>query len=107
MIDIMIFKDANNIKVNNIRSVIISEGDWNTAGKIHVAKRLMQQAVKLNLLPSEHIAGRKGRKATDGALTKRLILDNAKIYRRSMAIVSTDAANCYDRIRVVYYESGR
>lgn len=98
MIDIMIFKKANNLKVNNIRSVIISEGDWNTAGKIYVTKRLMQQAEKLHLLPSEHIGGRKGRKATDGALTKRLILDNAKIYRRSMAIVSTDAANCYDRM---------
>ena len=98
MIDIMIFKKPSNIRVDNIRSIIISEGDWNTSGKIHVTRRLMKQAEKCHLLPREHMGGRKGRKATDGALTKRLILDNVKIYKRSIAIVSTDAANCYDRM---------
>jgi len=98
MIDIMAFKKANNIKVNNIRAIIISESDWNTAGKILVARKLMQHAELHNLLPREHMGGRKGRKATDGALTKRLLMDNARIYRRHLVVISTDAANCYDRM---------
>jgi len=98
MVDIMAFKKQNNIKVTNIRAIIISESDWNTAGKILVARKLMKHAEKFNLLPQEHMGGRKGRKATDGALTKRLLLDNARIFKRSMAIISTDAANCYDRM---------
>ena len=98
MIDIMIFKKPSNIRVDNIRAVIISEGDWNTSGKIHVTRRLMKQAEACHLLPKEHMGGRKGRKATDGSLTKRLVLDNVKVFKRSIAIVSTDAANCYDRM---------
>ena len=39
-----------------------------------------------------------GKKSTDGGLTKRLILDNARLLQKPMAIVSTDAANCYDRM---------
>ena len=44
MIDIMAFKKKDNIKVNNIRSIIISESDWNAAGKVHITRRMMQQA---------------------------------------------------------------
>jgi len=102
MIDIMAFKKPNNIHVSNIRSIIISEADWNTAGKIHIARRMMQNAEDCNLLPDEHIGGRKGRKATDGVLTKRLFLDNARLLRRPVAIISTDAANCYDRMTHTY-----
>jgi len=52
----------------------------------------------MNLLPSEHYGGRKGKKAIDGALTKRLIMDNSRMMCKPMVIVSTDAANCYDRM---------
>ena len=98
MVDIMAFKKQDNIKVSNIRSIIISEADWNSAGKIQVTRRMMKQAEARKLLPPEHMGGRKGRKATDGVLTKRLILDNSRITKRHMIIISTDAANCYDRM---------
>jgi len=52
--------------------------DWNTVGKIIVARKLMQHAEHHGLLPREHMGGRKGRKATDGTLKKRLLLDNFK-----------------------------
>ena len=58
----------------------------------------MNQAEKLNLLPKEHLGGRKGQKSIDGAITKRLILDNARLTQKPMIIISTDAANCYDRM---------
>ena len=57
---------------------------------------MMRNAEKSNLLPNEHLGGRKNKKSTDGGLTKRLILGNARLLQKPMAIVSTDAANCYD-----------
>ena len=98
MIDIMAFKKPDNIKVTNIRSIIISEADWNTIGKLVIAKKMMKNAESSQILPREHIGGRKGRKATDGALTKKLAIDNARLLRKPLAIISTDAANCYDRM---------
>ena len=97
-LDIMSFKKNNSINVNTLRTIIISEADWNAAGKIYITKRMMQNAEAQQLLPRGHIGGRKGRKATDGALTKRLALDNSRLLSRPMAIISTDAANCYDRM---------
>ena len=98
MIDIMAFKKPDNIKVSNIRSIIISEADWNSIGKLIIAKKMMKNAETHCLLPREHIGGRKSRKATDGALTKRLIIDNSRLLQKPLAIISTDATNCYDRM---------
>ena len=98
MIDIMAFKKPENIKVSNIRSIIISEADWNTIGKLVIAKKMMENAEANEVLPREHIGGRKGRKATDGALTKKLVMDNARLLQKPVAVISTDAANCYDRM---------
>jgi len=97
-LDIMSFKKETSIHVSTLRTIIISEADWNTAGKIFITRRMMKSAEKSNLLPNEHLGGRKNKKSTDGGLTKRLILDNARLLQKPMAIVSTDAANCYDRM---------
>ena len=97
-LDIMAFKKAHSTKINTLRSIIISEGDWNVAGRIYVTRKLMQQAEKLDLLPEEHLGGRKNRKSIDGAITKRLFLDNSRMLNKPAIILSTDAANCYDRM---------
>jgi len=97
-LDIMSFKKQTSIHVSTLRTIIISEADWNAAGKIFVTRRMMRNAEKMKLLPNEHLGGRKGRKSTDGGLTKRLIMDNARMLQKPMTIVSTDAANCYDRM---------
>jgi len=97
-LDIMSFKKQNSIHVSSLRTIIISEADWNASGKVFVTRRMMKDAERNNRLPPEHLGGRKGKKSTDGGLTKRLILDNARLLNRPMAIISTDAANCYDRM---------
>ena len=97
-LDIMAFKKANSTRINTLRSIIISEGDWNVAGRIYVTRRMMQQAEELKLLPEEHLGGRKGRKSIDGAITKRIFLDNSRLLQKPAIILSTDAANCYDRM---------
>jgi len=97
-LDIMAFKKAHSTQINTLRSIIISEGDWNVAGRIYVTRKMMKQAEQLKLLPEEHLGGRKGRKSIDGAITKRLFVDNSCMLQKPTIILSTDAANCYDRM---------
>jgi len=97
-LDIMAFKKTNSIKIDTLRSIILSEADWNAAGRIYVTRKMMGQAEHLGLLPEEHLGGRKGRKSIDGAITKQLYLDNVRSTTTPTVILSTDAANCYDRM---------
>jgi len=97
-LDIMSFKKSSSIHVNTLRTIIISEADWNASGKVYITRRMMRAAESQGLLPEEHFGGRKGKKATDGALTKRLLIDNSRMLAKPIAIISTDAANCYDRM---------
>ena len=97
-LDIMAFKKPGDIKVDTLRSIIISEADWNAAGRIFVTKKMMHQAEKYRLLPEEHLGGRKGRKSIDGAITKQIYIDNVSALRIPTVILSTDASNCYDRM---------
>jgi len=98
MLDIMTFKSPTSIMINSLRSIIIAEADWNAAGRIHITRRMMSQAEKHNLLPHEHIGGRRGKKSIEGAIAKRLLMENSKLMQIPMIVVSTDAANCYDRV---------
>jgi len=98
MLDIMTFKSSTSIMINSLRSIIIAEADWNAAGRIHITRRMMSQAEKYNLLPHEHIGGRKGKKSIEGAIAKRLLMENSRLMQRPMVVISTDAANCYDRV---------
>jgi len=56
------------------------------------------QAEHLKLPLRERYRGRKGKKATDGNLTKRLLIDNSRLLQKPIVIISTDTANCYDRM---------
>ena len=97
-LDIMSFKKSNSIQVNTLRTIVISEADWNASGRILITRKMMQQAESLHLLPPEHMGGRKNKKSITGALTKRLVIDNSRLLKKPLAIISTDAANCYDRM---------
>ena len=97
-LDIMAFKKENCIQIDSLRSIVLSEADWNATGRILITKKMMQQAENLELLPNEHLGGRKGRKSIEGAISKQLYIDNTRIMRIPTIILSTDAANCYDRM---------
>jgi len=97
-LDIMAFKKPDSIQIGTLRSIIISEADWNAAGRIFITRKMMQQAERKNLLPEEHLGGRKGKKSIDGAITKQLYMDNTRMMKIPTVILSTDAANCYDRM---------
>ena len=59
---------------------------------------MLQRADLHNVIPPEHYVGRRGYKATDAVLDKRLALDNIRLMKCTAVITSRDAANCYDRM---------
>jgi len=98
MLDIMTFKSTSSIMVNSLRSIIIAEADWNASGRVHITRRMMTQAEKYDLPPPEHIGCRRGKKSIEGAIAKRMLMENSQLMRKPMIVLSTDAANCYDRV---------
>ena len=97
-LDVMTFKEKGNIRVDKLRTLILGEADWNMGGRIHINRRMLQNAEKHDLIPEEHYGGRHGHKATDAVLTKRLTLDTFRLNKQPAAVTSTDVANCYDRM---------
>jgi len=67
-LDIMAFKKSISSKIDTLRSIVLSEADWNGAGWIFATQKMMKQAGKSYLLPNEHLGDRKGRKSIDGAI---------------------------------------
>ena len=86
-------KEAGNRRVDKLLSLILGEVDWNMGGHIHVKRNMLNNANKLHTIPAEHYGGRRGYKATDAVLDKRLVLDNLRLFKRPAAITLTDAAN--------------
>ena len=94
----MTLNKPGNRNVDKLCSLILGEADWNLGGRIHVNRRMLQNAFSHSLIPSEHYGGIKNKKATDDVLDKRLGVDNIRLECRAASITSTDAANCYDRM---------
>ena len=65
--------------MDKLRSLILGEADWNMGGMLHINTNMLTGAEKLHLIPKEHYGGRKGYKATDAVLNKRLALDNIRL----------------------------
>ena len=97
-LNVMTEKEEGNRRVDKLRSLILGEADWNMGGRIHINRNMLRNANGCNAIPDEHYGGRRGYKATDAILDKRLALDNIRLFKRPAAITSTDAANCYDRM---------
>ena len=97
-LDVMAFKDPDDRRVHRLRSLVLGEADWNMGGRVFINRRMMRNAESSHTIPDEHFGGRKGRRATQAVLTKRLLLDNLRLERRPGAVLSTDIANCYDRM---------
>ena len=96
--NVMTMKEENNYNVDKLRSLILGEADWNMGGRIFVNRRMFRGAESHQLIPHEHYGGRKNMKAIDAVLNKRLALDNIRLQKRPAAILSSDAANFYDRM---------
>lgn len=90
-------KEPGNCLITKMRAILLMEADFNATNKIIYGDRMLWN-VRNNGLMAEEIFSERGRTAEDGALSKVLFYDIVRQSRKTAAINSVDAANCYDSI---------
>ena len=96
-ITLMIRKKANVDLVTKLRTIVLTEADFNYCNKI-LGKSTLDHAERNHLLPKEQYGSRKGHNSIDQAVHKRLSYDIMRQSRRPGALCSNDAKACFDRI---------
>ena len=94
---VMIKKKANLNNISALRSVVLTEADFNFNNKI-LGRRTINHAEKINDIAPEQYGSRKGKSACDQALHKTLTYDIMRQTKKPGALCSNDAKSCYDRI---------
>jgi hypothetical protein len=97
-ISIMLEKDPGQPSLNRLRIIHLFEADYNLFLKVFWARRLVQRGEEYNLFGEAQQGSRKGRKANDAVLLKRLTYDMTRIQRSNLGTFDNDAKSCYDRI---------
>ena len=93
----MIKKKSQLEHISSLRSIVLTEADFNYNNKI-LGKTAMMVAEDKNLLAPEQYGSRKGRSAIDHAIHKRLSYDILRQSRTPGALCSNNAKSCFDRI---------
>ena len=96
-IDVEIPKKANSFRTDKLRTIVLLEADFNFGNKV-ISRRIAQTAEMYGSLAPEQYGSRKGHRATECALNKRLTLDMLRVLRWPGALCSNDLKSCYDRI---------
>lgn len=96
-IDVEIPKKANSFRTDKLRTIVLLEADFNFGNKV-ISRRVAQTAEMYGSLAPEQYGSRKGHRATECALNKRLTLDMLRVLRWPGALCSNDLKSCYDRI---------
>ena len=94
---VMIRKKAKSDMLKDLRSVVLTEAEWNFNNKV-LGKTTLEHAEKHNLLPPEQYGSRKGKKSIDHVINKRLTYDILRQTRRPGLLCSNDAKSCFDRV---------
>ena len=89
------------VDMSNLRYLQLFEGDFNHFKQKFIGLIAMENLVNSGLLPEEH-GSRKGSTAIDSSLDVTLSVDISRQSRITMAILSLDAAQCYDRVNRVF-----
>ena len=97
-VSIILEKLYSNIKVTNLRAILLLETDFNALNKIIFNNRVIPVIEASNSIPEEIIRDRRGQSFIHMALNKKLVCDIGNQLKKPMVVVSTDATNCYDRI---------
>lgn len=93
----MLPKKSNSDKVTDLRTIVLQECEYNFNNK-KIGKDAMNHAERNNFIAWEQYGSRKGRRAIDQALNKRLTYDLIRFNRRPASMCSNDAKSCYDRV---------
>ena len=99
-LQVMLEKVAGICLVDKLRSIQLYEADLNWYMKFIFNDIALEKLNALGLLPEEHYS-RKGSTAEDACLEKTLTLDISRQSRTPMALISVDAAQCYDRVHPI------
>ena len=96
-LQVLLEKVAGVSLVTKLRSIQLYEADYNWFNKLIFHDQAMSMLQATGLMPEEHLS-QKQSLAEDACFDKILTLDLARQSRRPMALVSIDAAQCYDRV---------
>ena len=83
--------------MTNLRYLQLFEGNFNQLKQKFIGMIAMQNLASSGLLPEEH-GSRRGSTAVDSSFDVALSVDISRQSRIPMAILSMDAAQCYDRV---------
>ena len=94
---VMIKKKAQLNHVSALRSIVLTEADFNFNNKV-LGRRVIQHAEDINDIAPEQYGSRKHKSAIDQALHKHLSYDIIRQTKLPAALCSNDAKSCYDRV---------
>ena len=96
-LNVLLEKVAGVALVNKLRAILLMEADMNMCNKLIFGRRMMDAARDHQLIPDEQFAEKQS-DGQDGVFLKRLLADISRQLKIALAIISADAANCYDRV---------
>ena len=96
-LQVLLEKIAGVCLVTKLRSIQLYDSHFNWFNKIIFNDFAMINLCSSGCLPEEHFSQR-GQTAEDACFDKTLTLDISRQSRQPMALISVDAAQCYDRV---------
>ncbi len=99
-LQVLLEKVAGVSAVEKLRSIQLYEGDYNWFNKLVFNDQALAALNRSGFMPEEHFS-QKQSMAEDACFDKILTLDLARQTRLPMALVSIDAAQCYDRVNLL------
>ena len=97
IINTILFKDPDNVRLDRTRVIHIYEADYNLALGIKW-RTATQHAEEFNLLNEGQYGSRTGRRATDPVLIEEMQYEISRATRKPLLLTHYDATACYDRI---------
>ena len=97
-VSVLLEKDPGRPSINRLRIIHLFEADYNLFLKIFWARRLVHRGEEYKQFGESQQGSRKGRRANDAVLLKRLTYDLTRIQRSNLGTFDNDAKSCYDRI---------
>ena len=97
IINTILFKDPDNVRLDRTRVIHIYEADYNLALGIKW-RTATQHAEAFHLLNDGQYGSRTGRRATDPVLIEEMQYEISRATRKPLLLTHYDATACYDRI---------
>ena len=94
---VMLQKKAKVELVDQMRTIVLTEADFNFNNKL-LGRMTLQMAEEAKAIPKEQYGSRKGHSSIDHAINKRLMYDILRQHRSPGVLCSNDAKSCFDRI---------